>query len=200
MSCLGVRDLLQTGKVLYLPSFYSTPSCRYSQPSPLPLTTPQCTHIVYSCLWLCVVSRFSSVFTFYLVSLLMFSSLYIHCHLLKILSYPTCTQLKITKSTATQSRRSEVINLSSEIPSLSYESVCSAISSKFYDVHGVTQNRKVQCTYIRVFVTILLELCSRDHYYAKNTCVCTCTYVHVHMYMYVQYIAKCNASRLHAVG
>ena len=135
-------------------------------------------HIVYSCLCLCVVSRFSSVFTFLLhvlVSLLMFSILYIHCHLLKILSYPTCTQLKITKSTATQSRRSEVINLSSVIPSLSYESVCSAISSKFYDVHGVTQNRKVQCTYICVFVTILLKLCSRDHYYAKKTC----------MYMYV---------------
>ena len=50
----------------------------------------------------------------------------------------------MTESTATQSRRSDVINLQSLHPSLSHDSVCSAISEKFYDLHAVTENRKVR--------------------------------------------------------
>ena len=59
-------------------------------------------------------------------------------------------QLKITRSTATESRRSEVINLSSISPVISHDAVCSAIADKFYEVHGISEGGKVrismQCT------------------------------------------------------
>ena len=59
-------------------------------------------------------------------------------------------QLKITQSTATESRQSEVINLSSISPAISHDAVCLSIADKFYEVHGISEGRKVrlsmQCT------------------------------------------------------
>ena len=56
-------------------------------------------------------------------------------------------QLKVTKSNATTSRRSEVTNLCSFHPTMSFKSVCSAIADEFYTQHGVTENRKVRMYY-----------------------------------------------------
>ena len=53
-------------------------------------------------------------------------------------------QLQFSQSSATQSTRSDVINLCSLAPTLTYEAACTAIARKFYDVHRVTKNRKVR--------------------------------------------------------
>ena len=53
-------------------------------------------------------------------------------------------QIHISQSNATASVRSDVINLCSMVPAINYADVCAAIAKQYYDVHRVTDNRKVQ--------------------------------------------------------
>lgn len=63
-------------------------------------------------------------------------------HSLRSLLQPSAN-LQFSQSTATPSVRSEVANLTSAEPGATYSAVCAAIAEHFYDVHCVTQNRKV---------------------------------------------------------
>ena len=58
---------------------------------------------------------------------------YMHAH----------TQLHISQTSATNSIRSQVINLTTLVPALNYDNVSNAISNKFYDVHSISEERKV---------------------------------------------------------
>ena len=62
-------------------------------------------------------------------------------------------QLLPSRSTATASQRSEVINLCTLHPEMSHDLVMDAIAEEFYDVHGVKENRKVNIT-LRVAIVL----------------------------------------------
>ena len=55
----------------------------------------------------------------------------------------TSMQFVVMGSKATQSQRSEVINLCSLYPTLTHASVCEAIAEDFYRVNGVSGDREV---------------------------------------------------------
>ena len=60
-------------------------------------------------------------------------------------AFTVCLQQLLMKdSTATVSISSEVINLCTLYPTLTYDRVCQAIAEEFYDAHQVSASRQVK--------------------------------------------------------